>query len=314
MFASIVIPALNEEKLIGQTLKSLTELTFPPDRFEVIVADNGSTDRTCQIAATFSDKLTLKIVSVPGVHVSALRNRGVEASIGEILFFLDADCTVAKEWLANAERHFSDPLIGAVGYGHDVPESASWVARTWDLNEKRKRGPTDSLPSGNLCVRRVSFLKIGGFNESLKTNEDFELCFRLRKEGLTIFADPEIRAVHWGVPRSLSEFYKRERWHGTHVFKVFIQNLPELRNLRAVSYAVYFAAALTFIAAALADAVIRGEFRAFLISLCLLGLPPFFLSLKKLRKRGASSLVIARLGLLYLIYGIARARSLFSLQ
>ena len=89
---SIIIPALNEEKMIGRCLESLTQLAFAHDRFEVLIVDNGSRDRTLAIAESFKDRLNLKILQQAGVRISALRNLGARAASGNTLAFLDADC------------------------------------------------------------------------------------------------------------------------------------------------------------------------------------------------------------------------------
>jgi len=71
---SIIIPTLNEEKMIGRCLESLTRLAYARDRFEVLVVDNGSRDKTLAIAESFKDRLNLKVLQQAGVRISALRN------------------------------------------------------------------------------------------------------------------------------------------------------------------------------------------------------------------------------------------------
>ena len=96
---SIIIPALNEEKMIGRCLESLTRLAYARDRFEVLVVDNGSRDRTVAIAESFKERLNLKVLQQAGVRISALRNLGARAASGDILAFLDADCLAPTDWL-----------------------------------------------------------------------------------------------------------------------------------------------------------------------------------------------------------------------
>ena len=82
---SIIIPALNEEKMIGRCLESLSQLAFPQDRFEVLVVDNGSRDNTLAIVESFKDRLNLKVLQQAGVRISALRNLGARTASGDIL-------------------------------------------------------------------------------------------------------------------------------------------------------------------------------------------------------------------------------------
>src|SRR5215475_9251882 len=96
---SIIIPALNEEKMIGRCLESLTKLAFARDRFEVLVVDNGSRDKTLMIVESFKDRLNLRVLQQAGVRISALRNLGARAAAGDILAFLDADCLAPTDWL-----------------------------------------------------------------------------------------------------------------------------------------------------------------------------------------------------------------------
>ena len=96
---SIIIPALNEARMIGKCLDSLTQLDFPRDHFEVILVDNGSTDDTIKIARSFTDRLRLRILQKKGVRISGLRNLGAREAQGEVVAFLDADCLAPSNWL-----------------------------------------------------------------------------------------------------------------------------------------------------------------------------------------------------------------------
>jgi len=313
-FVSIIIPALNEERYIGMCLSAIRDLDFDKKSYEVILSDNGSTDRTREIAESFKDSLNLRIIVCPGVKVAELRNSGVRESHGDILAFVDADCTVHKDWLNNSVQYFSDQSIAVVGYGHEIPPDNTWVERAWDLNKKRKLGPTKTLPSGNMIVRRTSFVEVGGFDASLTTNEDFDLCYKLREKGYVIFASPEIRVVHWGFPKDLATFYRRELWHGTNVLRVFFGDIRKLRNVKSALFALYNILALLFLLAGIILYVASG-LRVFLVAaVCALLAPPFILTLRTLKGRPFSYGQFAQLYVLYFIYGIARAISVFQFK
>jgi len=313
-FVSIIIPALNEEKHIGMCLASIRDMDLSKDSYEVILSDNGSTDKTREIAESFKGSLNLRVLVSPGVKVAELRNIGVKNSRGEILAFVDADCTVHQDWLNNAVKYFADQSIAAVGYGHEIPPECTWIEKTWDLNGKRKLGPTKTLPSGNMIVRRKSFMEVGGFDSSLTTNEDFDLCYKLRSKGFQIFSSPEIRAVHWGFPKDLSAFYKRELWHGTNVLKVFFGNIRELRNLKAASFALYYILAILFVLISICVSVFFNRHLYLAAAIIALLAPPLFLSLRTLKGRRVSSRYYFQLYILYFVYGVARAVSVFQFK
>src|ERR1700748_3834218 len=160
---SVIIPALNEEKMIGRCLDSLTNLDFARERFEVILVDNGSRDKTLAIAESFQDRLNLRILQVKGVRISGLRNAGARAASGEILVFLDADCLAPRDWLDRIFALASADKAGVVGAHYLLPEDSTWVGRTWHTyQEAPKSGEVSHIPAGDLIMRREDFLRIGG--------------------------------------------------------------------------------------------------------------------------------------------------------
>ena len=104
---SVVIPAFNEERVIGQCLESLNRVDFPKESFEVIVVDNSSTDRTVEVARLFTSSLNLTVLKKAKGHISAVRNLGAAAARGHYLAFLDADMLVSPDWLGRAVSVFS---------------------------------------------------------------------------------------------------------------------------------------------------------------------------------------------------------------
>ena len=311
-YLSIIIPALNEEKYIGSCLESIAEAMQDRPLYEVILVDNGSSDNTLNIAEKYGNKLKLKIFIKTDCNISALRNFGAQNAQGEIFAFLDADCTISKEWLNNAIPYFNRQSCAAAGSSHEIPHGYSWVAKTWNMVtlKKLRLTETDKLPSGNMLVDKNKFNKVGGFDESLVTNEDFDLCFRLRKCGFKIFSDPGIRAFHWGVANTLSEFYRQCRWHGTSVFKVFIGDIRNLNNVRAVLYGLYFFLGIIGFVIGIGDLLFCCRWRLTVIMMFALIIPPILLSYKVLKGKENRLKWLPKLSLLYLIYGIARAHSL----
>jgi glycosyltransferase involved in cell wall biosynthesis len=232
---SIVIPALNEEGVIGNCIDALNSTDHSNLSFEIIVVDNGSTDATVEIA--LSKEVT--VVVRKGVNISALRNYGASISKGDLLAFVDADCIVSQTWMLQALRCFKKESADAVGSHHAVPENSTWIGKTIELKQKGKTGSQiNYIPSGNLIIKRHAFTSIKGFDETLITNEDVDLCQRLKISGFKLFSDPLIKSTHLGTPNTIKQVFFRELWHGTNTFTIFIRDLQKVRNIRIVSYSI----------------------------------------------------------------------------
>lgn len=314
---SVIIPALNEEEMIGECLDCLDQSEFFRNSFEVIVVDNGSTDRTMEIACSYSSRFKVIVLQKIGVNISALRNLGAVEAKGEILAFLDADCLVPRDWLTNATRQLQSEETGIVGGNISIPHDSRWVARAWyGVGYAPKNGEVSYVPSGNLLVRRSRFFQVGGFNEDLKTSEDFDLCVRARTAGFPILAVAEMAVVHLRTPQTLTAFYRRERWHGTHVFKALLNNLHETANFRAVAFAVYILGCCIGMLAGLGLGLFVGQYSIFAAALAGMIIASFACSVRKLRTvRGRAYWhTLPPLTLLHLVYGVARASALLNLQ
>lgn len=312
---SIIVPALNEEKMIGRCLESLTRLAFARDRFEVVVVDNGSRDRTLAIAESFSDRLNMKVLQQAGVRISALRNLGASAASGDILAFLDADCLAAEDWLDRIFALAPGDGAGILGAHYLLPEDSSWVGRTWHrYQEASKSGDVSHVPAGDLIMRREDFFKLRGFDETIQTNEDYELCDRARKAGMQVRAFPQIGVIHLGTAQSLRVFFRKQAWHGTHVIRVFLRDVFRSHNRKAVLFAAYTLLSLLAVAAGLIWALAwHGPWLLPTAGFAALCLPPMALAVRGvLSSRRYSDFF--PLTALYLTYGIARAKALLSIR
>ncbi len=212
-FISVVIPSYNEEKYVANCLSSILECRYPHDKLEIILVDNGSTDNTLNIAKRFD----VTILVDKHKTIGGLRNLGVQHARGNILAFLDADCTVSPLWLYNAGKILENKDIGITGSRLNSSGLDSWVERSWILylqSKQQKDGFVKYINSGNCFVRREVFEAVGGFSEILTTNEDVDLCEKISNLGYSIYHCKKIVAVHWGYPKTIRQFFKRELWHG----------------------------------------------------------------------------------------------------
>lgn len=186
-FVSVVVTARDEEQQIGACLASLLGASYPPDRREVILVDQGSADRTLELVRERWPGV--RCVREPGRGVAAARNRGIEESRGEIVAFTDPDCSVATGWLAELAEGFADERVGAVA-GAIVPYPPrtgveAWAARRRSHSQERPlRHPRLGFAmTPNLAFRRRALIAAGRFDARFPGGgwEDADLCWRFRR-------------------------------------------------------------------------------------------------------------------------------------
>jgi glycosyltransferase involved in cell wall biosynthesis len=190
---SVIIPAFNEEKFLGNCLLSLKEQDFKD--FEIIVVDNNSTDKTREIAKKFGVILVLE----KNQGVAFARNKGAKIAKGEILVFTDADTILPKNWLSRIKEEFErDKELIAFGGScqfYSGPISArlasKFLLKPFLFLDKFFSGGFN-LMGCNMAIKKEAFFEVGGFNENLKLNEDVEISYRLRKMGKVKF-DPNFK-------------------------------------------------------------------------------------------------------------------------
>jgi len=209
---SIIIPAKNEAENITACLQSVAEIEYDHSKIEILVIDNGSVDATCQIAEEYG----ARVIVDSSLNISGLRNLGARHSAGRCLAFIDADCTVSKNWLVEASRYLAINNVAIFGSAPSVPENSGWVPETW-FSVRKKKQPVmevDWLESMNMFIPGNVFTAAGGFDETLVTCEDYELCQRFQSFG-KIISDQRIAAVHHGEAADVRHFFRKERWRAT---------------------------------------------------------------------------------------------------
>jgi glycosyltransferase involved in cell wall biosynthesis len=176
---SVIVPTLNEEKYIGNLLKSLTYQTFK--NFEVIVVDGGSSDRTIQIAEKYGAKVIVK----PRLKEFSSRNVGAEIAYGEILLFTSADVIFYPTTLEKLYEKINKCKLGGLcGFGrvYDAPlwgviEYYFYYSIVWLLTRcvKYFRSSTNFM-----AVRKKGFFEIGGFQDRIEGDGIFSNLFTQR--------------------------------------------------------------------------------------------------------------------------------------
>ncbi len=201
---SVVVPVFNSEETIGACLQSLLNQTRPPH--EVIVVDNGSTDRTIETIKGFSQEhqgLNLVLASQSIKGPAACRNHGEALSKGEIICFTDADCVAGPDWTRDVVEAFSVSGVGAVAgnlYGYKpsgvIQEFLSLYTLRGLAHDRTFQSYTlteGGFATANLSVRRKVFDEVSGFDQSMRYGEDHDLCARIMEKGY------KLRYIRGGV-------------------------------------------------------------------------------------------------------------------
>ncbi len=201
---SIIIPTLNEEKIIVSTINKLkSALTID---HEIIVSDSLSTDKTVELARKYADKVVI-FSGIGKLTISKIRNNGARAAVGDFFVFMDADCVIKdadnslKKCLARFEKDKN--LVAITGGLRVFPEFETRSDRIFfGLVNVVERFSNNVLHRGEAAgkfqmIRREVFERLGGFREDLVTREDSDMFLRLSKIGKTFF-DSAITIFHGG--------------------------------------------------------------------------------------------------------------------
>lgn len=225
---SIIIPAYQAAEEIGDCVRALNRQTVVPrDRYEIIVADDGSADETATRAREAGAD---QVLVLPHQGPAAARNAGVEAARGEVVLFTDADCEPTPDWIEQMTEPFRDlEVAGAKGVYQTRQKEL--VARFVQLEYEDKyarmsrQDRIDFVDTYSAAYRRDVFLANGGFDPLFTTAsvEDQEFSFRLARKGYRLVFVPQA-AVHHRHDATLGEYWRRKfgigywkalllRWH-----------------------------------------------------------------------------------------------------
>ena len=188
---SVVIPAYNAERFLGEAIESVLAQTYSP--VELIVVDDGSTDRTAEVAATYNEAT---VITQENSGPSTARNRGALTASGEFLAFHDSDDAMTPDKLAVQAGHLLDnPGVGCVLAEQELlvepgAELPFWAEGSKVPTMMPPRPPEladepDVHPM-TMVVRRETFERVGPFDESMRAAEDFDWMLRAAEEGVEI--------------------------------------------------------------------------------------------------------------------------------
>jgi glycosyltransferase involved in cell wall biosynthesis len=248
MKLSVIIPCYNAADTIGEQLEALSYQQWN-ETWEVIVADNNSTDHSIEVVKKYQAKIkNLYIVDASEKKGAAhARNKGVDHSKGELIAFCDADDVVEKGWLAgmgNAlEKH--DFVACSMDWGLLNNLSEYTVKRKPQiegLNDFFVKGSFPHAGGGSLGIRKNVHYAVNGFDEDFIYLEDTDYCFRVQQKGYKLSFAPEA-LVHVRARSSYYKIFKQEmKWaeYGFYLFKKYqrhgLGDYPFRNNLRRLYY------------------------------------------------------------------------------
>jgi cellulose synthase/poly-beta-1,6-N-acetylglucosamine synthase-like glycosyltransferase len=242
---SILIPACNEEKVIGRLLQQITNFTYPKDKMQVIVLDDASNDQTGKIADDYEDKYPfIKVIhrnkNIGGVGKSSAMNQGFSFCTGEIILCFDADYYPQKNIVENLTKWFLDPKVGAVqGRVVVLNEPQNLVTRLVALErisgyrvDQEARDNLDLITQfgGTVGGFRSSLLKsLEGWDESVLA-EDTDLTFRIYLAGYKIRYEVDAECYEEAVDNWGSYRRQRYRWAKGHMQCFFKHSWSVLKS------------------------------------------------------------------------------------
>jgi succinoglycan biosynthesis protein ExoA len=204
-FVSVVIPCLNEERFIGKALDNLAD-QYDPDRYEIIVVDGLSQDRTREVIKEFCRSrpdVSVTLVDNPARRIPTALNLGVEAARGDIIARLDAHAVASSGYVRRSVAVLRQEGVGVVGMPCQVcPGSDTLTAQAIAMavshpfgigDAKYRLGGSATAEAVDTvafaCFRKDLWRELGGFDERLSANEDYEFNYRVRVHGKTVLLD-----------------------------------------------------------------------------------------------------------------------------
>lgn len=223
---TVIVPCYNEARTIGLLLQALYAQTYPRPLLDVVLADGMSSDGTRAAIAEFCrayPDLRVTVQDNPKRNIPAALNIALSAAAGEIIIRMDAHAVPAADYITRCVEDLQ------AGKGHNVggvwqiaPGAAGWVAEAIALAAAHPLAVGDALyrhactaavvdtvPFGAFYRQLIG--EIGGFDETLLSNEDYEFNARIRQRGGVVWLNPEIRCTYFARPtlKKLAQQYAR---------------------------------------------------------------------------------------------------------
>lgn len=228
---SVVVASYNGERTLELCLRSLKSLNYPD--YEVILVDDGSTDRTSHIVRDYPFVRYIRHEKNQGLSVA--RNTGIAAATGQVVAFTDSDCRADEDWLYYLIGDLINSSFAGIGGHNLLPPDDSWIAASVMASPG---GPahvmlTDRLaehiPGCNMAFYKWALEDIRGFDPLFwKAGDDVDVCWRLQQQGYTIGFSPG--GFVWHYRRSTVRDYLKQQGGYGEAEALLVSRHPEYFN------------------------------------------------------------------------------------
>lgn len=249
---SVVIPCFNEERFISGVLQNLST-QFDHESYELIVVDGRSTDNTRQVVADFAEgnpHLAVRIIDNPARNIPVALNLGIREARGEYIVRMDAHSVPSAGYVRRCVELLTPGEISIVGMPWQIrPGTATIVAEAiahavahpFGIGDAQYRLQTstsqlvDTVPFG--AFKKSLWTELGGFNEELMTNEDYDFNYRVRKKGGKVLLDSREHSNYFAraTLRELAIQYFRYGYWKAQMVKLHPRSI-RLRHLVAPAF------------------------------------------------------------------------------
>lgn len=207
---SVIIPTYNRLASLQTVIKALESQTKEPDKFEVIVISDGSTDGTNEYLTQYENGVCLRPIFQKNTGPAGARNQGVQLAVGDLLLFLDDDVVPTPnfitEHVAAHNKHYWEKVVvlGPMLTPTDFSLSpwSKWMQnRLLEQYQSMSNGEWEPAArqfyTGNASLSRQLFLDHGGFDTSFLRAEDVELAYRMAGAGVRFIFNPQATGFHY---------------------------------------------------------------------------------------------------------------------
>lgn len=216
-FVSIIIPTHNEEDNIEKALDSIFKTNYR--KKEVIVVDDGSTDKTLEILKKYSRRKTIKIIPLKRSGKAKSLNVGIRRARGEIVICMDADTIMSKSAISDLVGYFSNPKIGAVAAHIEIANKKGFIAKCgileydlYFLTETAQSFLKKATITGAITAFRKKALIEAGLFDPKMVAEDRDITYKIIRTGYQTIYNSNVR-IYTNVSNDMANVVKqRYRW------------------------------------------------------------------------------------------------------